>query len=479
MPEEQAPLIIACACGQKMKAPAGAVGKTYRCVKCGERISVTQDMAQPVKAEAAAPPPENVPPPRELMGQLLLDAGIVTAEQLQEALEAQKSGGGKLFEVLIRLGHLKKDVLHDFLSRQPGVAAIDLRRVQIDRKLIETIPRELALECLLLPIDRLGKLLTVAMACPLDKDSIEKMEQLTGLKVKAMLCRLDDIHVAVQKYYPSDPLVSIRNATFGEGSPLAASPKKDVGELLARLNTLLPSREALNRVRAVCGVPDGNIQDLVAVGGEDPVIAALILRAANSAAYGLQGSVDSVALAVVLLGHQGVLAAMPPDHAAEGLPDFARRSVRAANLAAALAQASNQVGASVAYTAGLLHLLGGYALASAAPDRYAQLDRSLDAVELGRVESRELGMSHDEASFSLATRWRFPDALCKVLRHYSNPKEAGETVYLATLVAVSAFVASKTSKIDADSLEPCRGFLKTLGMDPATVVRLSQNLDGA
>ena len=464
-----------CTCGQKMKAPAGAAGKTYRCVKCGERITVTQEMLQPRKDPA--PAAGELPPARELMGQLLLDAGIIKPEHLQQALEAQAKEGGKLFEVLIRLGHLKKDALHDFLSRQPGVAGIDLRRVEIDRKLLEIIPREMALECLLLPIDRLGKLLTVAMACPLDRDSIERMEQLTGLKVKALLCKLDDIHAAVQKYFPSGASTPVGMATFGL-SVAPAAPKKDLGDVLARLEALAPSQLALDHIRAVAADPAKGIADLSAAAGEDPVAAALLLRVANTAGFGLQGAVDSVPMAVALLGKEGVLAALPDQGASDRAvtTELNRRSLRAAKMAAALAQVTDRVGAGLAQTAGLIHLLGAYALATAAEDRYAEVDMTRTTPELAVSETRALGMNHAEAAFGLAVKWRFPDALCQVLRHSLAPQNAQALAYLATLVFVAAFIASQEGKISIETLEPCRIHLKTLEIDPATALRLCQNL---
>ncbi len=470
MADEQTHWIITCQCGQKMKVPIDAAGKTYKCVKCGERIKISESSAPP-----PAPSPADAPKAREVIGQMLVDAGLITPAQLQEALEQQKKQGGKTFENLIGLGYLKKEALHDFLSRQAGVAAIDLKRVQIDRKLIECIPRELALECSLLPIDKLGKLLTVAMACPLDKDTIEKMEQLTGLKVKAVLCKLDDIVAAVKKYYPDSSAPVFSEETLRALPKAHAAPKLEVNEGLNRLEDIPKSAAVLQRFRALLDSPASGLGELASIISEDPALAAGVLRQANHAAYGLPGQIDSIAMAVALLGREGSAGGMTAAGAypLAWLEEYRRRSVRCARIAEGLAQAVGQVNPNAAFTAGLLSGMGVFALAAISKEGYAGLGETLDGEVLNAHEAKAFGLTHPEAGRMLAVRWGYPDVLAEALRHYLEPEKAATEKTLPRLLHIAAHLACLDEEAAGKHLEPLRPMLNELKLDVATALQVA------
>jgi type IV pilus assembly protein PilB len=147
---------------------------------------------------------QSVPPAKKLMGQLLIDAGLIDADQLQAALAQQQSTGKKLGDTLEELGFMKRPDFERFISGQPGVASIDLVHYEIPREVLKTIPREFAIANQVFPIDKLGKLLTVGMACPLDSKSIQELQELTGLRVKALLCSMDDILACIKQYYQTE-----------------------------------------------------------------------------------------------------------------------------------------------------------------------------------------------------------------------------------------------------------------------------------
>jgi len=81
------------------------------------------------------------------LGEMLLKAGMITQPQLQEALEAQKKGGGKLGFNLVKLGFVKEDDITQLLSDQYGVPSINLRHFEIDESVINLIPSEVAPFC--------------------------------------------------------------------------------------------------------------------------------------------------------------------------------------------------------------------------------------------------------------------------------------------------------------------------------------------
>ena len=71
----------------------------------------------------------------------------------------------------------------------------------IPEELVELVPKEFAERHKVFPIDKLGKMLTIAMACPLDEKTIHELEEITGLRVKAFVCGWEDIDERIRKYY--------------------------------------------------------------------------------------------------------------------------------------------------------------------------------------------------------------------------------------------------------------------------------------
>lgn len=135
------------------------------------------------------------------IGQMMVAAGLVSAIQVQEALNYQEVRGGKIAGLLMELGYLDRRAFTDFMARQPGVASIDIGNYHLSLDLLEVIPREIVLAHEIVPLDKLGPLLTVGMACPLDTETIAKVEEVTGLRVKPLLCCAGRLRVLIDRYY--------------------------------------------------------------------------------------------------------------------------------------------------------------------------------------------------------------------------------------------------------------------------------------
>lgn len=353
---DQVPVvIITCGqCGQKMKVPAQAQGKTFKCVKCGEPVhppatpSVPPHEAPappeppvsttPVKAAPSSAQPEIGeaplnPVPRGRIGEILVQQGLITEAQLWQALEYQARNGGRVIEVLIQLKHLTSEGLHACLSRQPGIASIDLSRFRIESKLLEVVPRELAMDRCLVPIDRLGKLLTVAMACPLDTSTIQELEVLTGLRVKAVLSKLDDIRVAVEKYYgrqkrdaegaesyfskllgregaakKEEPTPPVAHKEAPKETPEEA-PKEVPKDAVKEVRVEAPlTQEILDTLRRLSEDAQASVVDVLQVVQACPSLERAVVRAANSEVYDIGGQNENVPVALAVLDKEGVAA---------------------------------------------------------------------------------------------------------------------------------------------------------------------------
>jgi HD-like signal output (HDOD) protein len=459
-----------------MKAPAKAKGKMFKCVRCGELIRAG-DAPGPAAAEE---PSAHVEAAMEPIGQLLVKEGLIGETQLRSALEVQRQQGGKLLELLIQLGHLTKERLHDFLSKQPGVAAIDLARLSLDRSLMELIPKDIALGSLVLPIDRLGKLLTVAMACPLDIVTIREIEKLTGLRVKAMLCKLDDIHTAVRRYYPSHGPGGEDMHVFQMPENMAAAPRDDVSDRIAQLESLGVAQNTLLALDELSGDPESTVRDFAEVAACDPQLAAVLLCTANRAAYGMAGQVDNLWGAVALLGRYGVVQVARSSSGDRGGPGVRlepviTRARRCAAAAAALARQCGRMGAGVAFTAGLLHQMGCLALAKTAGEKYARVDLNLPGDALAETEKTLFSMPHPQVGEKLAARWHYPVLLAQSIGGYLAPSKVGLAQDLASVVNIAAWAAAHPSQIDLNMAESCREAWTVLGLDTAAAVEALRN----
>ncbi len=138
------------------------------------------------------------------IGEILLEAGLVTEPQMQEALERQKQEGGRICSHLIKLGYLKADVLLEFLRLQFGVAAVNLSSYRIPDKVLSLIPAPLARRFHVIPVNVLEQSLTLAMEDPRDSAAIEAVERQTTLKVDPLIVPQAVLEEALQKYYPEE-----------------------------------------------------------------------------------------------------------------------------------------------------------------------------------------------------------------------------------------------------------------------------------
>ena len=135
------------------------------------------------------------------LGEVLLERGVINYKQLEQALAHQKEHGGLMGQTLIQLGFVTEEDVALALTAQYGFPYLPLENYEIDVALTEVIPHELAVRYCLIPIDRIGNALTLAMADPSNVTAIEKIELMTQCVVQTFVSTPSDIARAVQKYY--------------------------------------------------------------------------------------------------------------------------------------------------------------------------------------------------------------------------------------------------------------------------------------
>lgn len=135
------------------------------------------------------------------LGTLLLERKIINKQQLDAALQLQKEDGGFLSQSLLKLGFVTEADIASCISNQYGFPYLPLSNYSIDPRIIKLVPAELARQCELVPIDKIGDLMTVVMADPLNLNAIEELKVVTGCKIQPFIGTATDVNNAVQTYY--------------------------------------------------------------------------------------------------------------------------------------------------------------------------------------------------------------------------------------------------------------------------------------
>ncbi len=137
------------------------------------------------------------------IGEFLLEDNRITQDQLNNALEVQKKEPGKLGSILIRLGYVSEEDIAQALSKQFGYPSINLSKFDIDEKVMELIKPEMARKHVVMPVHRIGSILTLAMADPSNLFVQEEIRFSTNLRIQAVIAPESSIIEAIDKYYGS------------------------------------------------------------------------------------------------------------------------------------------------------------------------------------------------------------------------------------------------------------------------------------
>lgn len=428
------------------------------------------------------------------IGELLLADELITGNMLREALAYQKEHGGKIVHALNALGYLSIDDFVNFVGSQPGVASIDLSKYRVPPDVVTLFSREFAAEHEVFPIDKLGKLLTVGMICPLDRNAIKTVEHQTGLRVKPLLCSPDQIRNAIKHYYggehkhgPSltseketDESVTSEPSKEQEKGKLKAGLKlEQVVILIRQLDNLPALPETVHRVRESVDDLDITPKEVAGFIAQDPPIAAKVLSVANSAAYGFPNRVDTIELAVALLGLRETFSIVLSSAVMNLFEtnkrfDYGRYWETAMNCAAAariIARAFGKEKEKSVFTAALLHSIGQVALLETVPELYTRVSPTAVGDDLEAEEMRILGMTHAEAGYELATKWGIPEEISIPIRFHKHPELADRFQESVAMVGLAARWSESigVGEEKKAALEAAKRYVDILGTDEALI----------
>jgi len=168
---------------------------------------------------------------RKSLGEMLVEENLITAEQLENALELQRRQGGELSEVLVNQGLVKAEDLAAVLSVQLNVPLIDLKRHMVQPDALRLIPEDMARKHTLIPLDVVGDSLVVVMADPEDIRAIEDIKAQAKMRVEVALGIPSDIERAIDLNYRSSGEIEKQVSQF---APTIEEEAEVTPELIAR-----------------------------------------------------------------------------------------------------------------------------------------------------------------------------------------------------------------------------------------------------
>jgi type IV pilus assembly protein PilB len=177
---------------------------------------------------------------KERLKEILINNKLLTQEQLDKALEVQKQKGGRLSDIIINLKFIKESELISTLSEGLGLPLIDLKRFKLDNEIAKIIPIDIARRYQVIPVSKMGDVVTLAMADPLNIFAIDTVQSLTGYKINPVISTTQDIAVAIELAYP--------DATKGIIDDLVKEMSASSIELIREEKEMMPSDQELTRI---------------------------------------------------------------------------------------------------------------------------------------------------------------------------------------------------------------------------------------
>ncbi len=138
------------------------------------------------------------------LGELLMQAGKITAEQLDEALKRSKAANTILGETLVEMGYIKSQDLLTTVGHQIGLPAVELRPALVDPAVVGRIPKEKAQYYGVIPMFLVEDRLTIAISRPLSIFDFDDLERIVDCSIQLVLCQAELVRQAIEKHYTNE-----------------------------------------------------------------------------------------------------------------------------------------------------------------------------------------------------------------------------------------------------------------------------------
>jgi type IV pilus assembly protein PilB len=169
------------------------------------------------------------------LGTLLLENRILTSEQLEQARKQQKSSGETLDTSLVKLGLMSEGDLLTVLSRIYDMPAVDLSNFDVDKASVDLLPSDVATKFGAVPIRKVGRTLTLAMADPLNLYAIDDIKFIVGLEVQPVVAAESAIKKTIDRFYGSATALNdiMKDMEDGAGIEVVDETDQDESDVLA------------------------------------------------------------------------------------------------------------------------------------------------------------------------------------------------------------------------------------------------------
>jgi len=161
------------------------------------------------------------------LGDTLVEAKLLSSDQLKTALDYQKKTGLKLGEVLEKLGFVSEDEILACLASQQSMEIVNLKNIIIPNALVKKIPLQLIEKHNIIPVGIKGDTLTIATSDPTDYEAVEQVQLLTDLKVDMVLATTTEIKTAIRDVFqPAHRKAKGKDDILDELSGVSKNKKK-------------------------------------------------------------------------------------------------------------------------------------------------------------------------------------------------------------------------------------------------------------
>jgi type IV pilus assembly protein PilB len=206
------------------------------------------------------------------IGELLLKEKRISAEQLQEALNYQRTTGGKLGANLVKLGFVKDEEITALLSKQYGVPSIALNQFEIDPAVIKLVPGETARKYQIVPLSRAGATLTIAMTDPTNVFAMDDVKFMTGYNVEPVVASEIAVLDSIDKYYGAGTAPSEKPKAGGPVVQQEQGGESALEAAARSLNEMPTTLDADGDVEVMEELEEISAEMLTRQGEEAPVI---------------------------------------------------------------------------------------------------------------------------------------------------------------------------------------------------------------
>lgn len=415
------------------------------------------------------------------VGALLENADLISANDVSRALERQAREGGRMLRNLFALGAISRGALYRFLASQ-GVPTLNPLNHRVSSDVLNLLPSEFIVQHEMLPVDKMGPMMTVVMLYPWDEDAIRAAESLTGLRINAFLCDSDDFSTAYNRFYSRSLEEDL--ASDGKQKHKAASGAVTSDDAAAYdLNTLRTDVSEINdlpvlaaTINRISHIEDMSMGRLIECVAQDVAATAIVLRDANKLRKGDVNPILSIEVAARALGCEEVcdaimsapVIAKSNERITEEYVRVQRESVTVAVLAQTIASSCGDEIVTAPYEAALLANIGRLALIELVrrendgSDHYDHPDRFRALIEaISQTDYATTGAQ-------LATAWGLPKVFVESIRQMRTPSLARQYRKTAALIHLADSIVRRTNTmLEID----CENTLEVLGCSTIAVQR--------